>query len=75
MWWLLAVLGAVQLYFVRELLAAFALFTAGFTALAMMAFAVYMMRTGWEFAVARMAHGRQRVVSVAIREKAAQKAT
>ena len=32
MWWLLGVIGALQLYFVRELLAAFALFAMGFLA-------------------------------------------
>ena len=32
MWWFLGVLAALQLYFVRELLAAFALFAVGFAA-------------------------------------------
>ena len=30
MWWFLAIVGAMQLYFVQELLAAFALFAAVF---------------------------------------------
>ena len=34
MWWFLGIIGAMQLYFVRELLAAFALFALGFAAIA-----------------------------------------
>lgn len=75
MWWFLGALAALQVYFVRELIAAFALFAAAFAAVTMVAFAVYVIRTGWEFAAARIGHGEQRVVSVVLREKAAQKAT
>src|SRR5215471_410021 len=41
MWWLLGVMGAMQLYFVRELLAAFALFVLGFAAIALVIAALY----------------------------------
>ena len=74
MWWFLGVLTALQLYFVRELIAAFALFTAAFAALAMMAFVAYMIRTGWEFALARFVHSGRRAVNVALNAKATQKA-
>ena len=75
MWWFLGILAALQLYFVRELIAAFALFTAAFAALVMMAFAAYMIRTGWEFALARFVHTGQRAVNVALSAKATQKAS
>ena len=69
MWWFLAVLGALQLYFVRELIAAFALFAAGFAAIAMVLAAGYTAKLGWEYAVARLAGSGQHAVSVALREK------
>src|SRR5713101_8422434 len=43
MWWFLGVVLAMQLYFVRELLAAFALFVLGFGAIAFVLGAVYML--------------------------------
>jgi len=48
MWWFLVVLGATQVYFVRELLAAYALFALGFAALAVVALGVYLVQKAWE---------------------------
>lgn len=55
MWWFLGVLGAMQLYFVRELLAAFALFTLGFAVIALLIGSVYFGQKAWEWGVARLA--------------------
>jgi hypothetical protein len=55
MWWFLAVVLAMQLYFVRELLAAFALFVLGFGAIAFVLGAVYMIHQGWAVAVESLA--------------------
>ncbi len=55
MWWFLAVALALQLYFVRELLAAFALFALGFAAIAAMIASLYLLQKGWEAGVARVA--------------------
>src|ERR1700757_1857790 len=55
MWWFLAVVLAMQLYFVRELLAAFALFVLGFGAIAFVLGTVYMIHQGWAVAVERLA--------------------
>ena len=54
MWWFLAAVVAAQLYFVQELLAAFALFAAGFAVIAVLVSSVYMMHKVWEAGVARM---------------------
>ena len=67
MWWFLAVVVAFQLYFVRELLAAFALFAMGFAAIAFVVASVYMLQTGWEVAVERVAESGHPVVSMARR--------
>jgi hypothetical protein len=71
MWWFLAVIAALQLYFVRELLAAFALFAMGFAAIAFVIVSVYMLQKGWEFAVARVAESDSPVVSMARRSVSA----
>ncbi|HKF25004.1 MAG TPA: hypothetical protein VKB24_03470 [Candidatus Acidoferrum sp.] len=63
MWWFLGVIGAMQLYFVRELLAAFALFVLGFGAIALVVGAVYMLHTGWAVAVERLAESKHPVVA------------
>ena len=55
MWWFLGVVLAMQLYFVRELLAAFALFVLGFAVIAFVVVGVYMMHQGWVVAVERLA--------------------
>ena len=54
MWWFLGIVVALQMYFVRELLAAFAMFAAGFAAIALLITMVYMLQKTWEAAVARV---------------------
>jgi len=54
-WWFLGVIAALQLYFVRELLAAFALFALGFAAIAFLVASVYLAQKSWEAGVARLA--------------------
>jgi|SRR6516164_7539726 len=54
-WWFLGVFAALQLYFVRELLAAFALFALGFAAIAFLVTTVYIAQKSWEAGVARVA--------------------
>jgi hypothetical protein len=67
MWWFLAVAGALQLYFVRELLAAFALFAAVFAAIGLVIASVYMLQRGWAVAVERAAESGHPVVMMAKR--------
>jgi hypothetical protein len=67
MWWFLGVLVALQLYFVQELLAAFALFAIGFAALAFAVFGIYMLQKGWEVAVQRLASSGHPAVTLARR--------
>jgi hypothetical protein len=67
MWWFLGVVVALQLYFVWELLAAFALFALGFAAVAFVIASLYMLQKGWEVAVARVADSNHPVVSMARR--------
>jgi len=55
MWWFLGIVVLTQVYFVRELLAAFALFAALFAVIATFAVSVYVAQKGWELAVARIA--------------------
>jgi hypothetical protein len=64
LWIFLAVLGASQLYFVRELVAAFALFALAFVAIAAVVITLYMLQKSWELAVARVAALRQPVLQV-----------
>jgi hypothetical protein len=54
-WWFLAILAASQLYFVRELLVAFALFALAFAAITAVVILFYMLQKSWELAVARLA--------------------
>lgn len=56
MWWFLGIVLAMQLYFVRELLAAFALFVLGFGAIALVLGALYMLHQGWAVAVESLAN-------------------
>jgi hypothetical protein len=70
MWWFLAVVVALQLYFVWELLAAFALFAMGFAAITCVIASLYMLQKGWELAVARVADSANPVVSMARRSVA-----
>jgi hypothetical protein len=67
MWRFLGVLAALQLYFVRELLAAFALFAVGFAVIASVVIGLYMLQKSWEVAVARVADSNHPIVNVARR--------
>lgn len=67
MWWFLGVVLALQLYFVRELLAAFALFALGFAAIALAVVSVYMLQKVWEAGVQRAADSQHLVVNLARR--------
>jgi hypothetical protein len=67
MWWFLAVVLALQLYFVRELVAAFALFALGFAAIAFVVMSLYMLQKTWEVGVQRLADSRHPVVDIARR--------
>ena len=71
MWLFLAVLGAVQFYAVRELLAAFALFVLGFGAIAAVILSVYFLQKAWEAGVAGLALSQNRLVLSARRTVAA----
>lgn len=66
MWWLLGSIGAFQLYFVRELLAAFALFALGFLAIAGVVISIYALHRAWAVTVDRVADSRHPVM-VAVR--------
>jgi len=65
LWGFLAVIALAQLYVVRELLAALALFALGFAALAFVVASLYMLQKSWELAVARLAALRQPVIGIA----------
>jgi hypothetical protein len=54
MWLLLGVVAALQLYFVRELLAAFALFILGFAVLAVGIISLYLVQKVWETGLAKV---------------------
>lgn len=71
MWWFLAAVVAAQLYFVQELLAAFALFAAGFAVIAVLVSSIYMLQKVWEVSVARLAERRSPAASMARRAAAA----
>ncbi len=71
MWWFLAVGVALQLYFVQELLAAFALFTAAFAAIAILVASVYMAQKAWEVGIARVAISQNWAVNLARRSLSA----
>ncbi len=65
MWWFLGIVTALQLYVVRELLAAFALFAMAFAAIALVIASLYMLQKVWEVGVARLAASRHPVVNLA----------
>src|SRR5579863_3810753 len=64
MWWFLGVVLALQLYFVRELVAAFALFALGFAAIAFVVMSLYMLQKVWESGVQRVADSQHPVVNL-----------
>src|ERR1700753_4082545 len=67
MWWFLAIVGATQLYFVQELLAAFALFAAVFAVIGGVIAGGYLLHKGWAVAVERVAESGHPLVSMAKR--------
>jgi hypothetical protein len=67
MWWFLAIVGAMQLYFVQELLAAFALFAAVFAVIGAVVASGYMLHKGWVVAVERVAESSHPLVAMAKR--------
>lgn len=67
MWWFLGIVIALQLYFVRELLAAFALFALAFAGIALVIMSLYMAQKTWEAGVQRLAASRHPVVDMARR--------
>jgi uncharacterized membrane protein YhaH (DUF805 family) len=74
LWGFLAVIVMSQLYVVRELLAAFALFALGFAMIAFVVASLYMLPHCWELAVARLADIRRPVMNVASVSRENQKA-
>ena len=71
MWWFLAVVILLQMYFVKELLAAFALFAMGFAAIGFVVASLYMLQKGWEVAVERVADSGHPMVTMARRSVSA----
>jgi hypothetical protein len=71
MWWFLAIVGAMQLYFVRELLAALALFAAVFAVIGAFVASGYLLHKGWSIAVEHVAESGHPLVSMVKRGAAA----
>jgi hypothetical protein len=67
LWWFLGVAGALQLYFVKELLAAFALFAAVFAVFGLVIASLYMLQKCWAVVVERVAESGHPVVAMARR--------
>jgi hypothetical protein len=67
MWWFLGIVVALQLYFVRELLAAFALFALGFAVIGTLFVGLYLLQKAWQLAVVRVADSNHPVVDAARR--------
>lgn len=67
MWGFLGIVAMTQMYFVRELLAAFALFAVLFAVIATVAVGAYVAQKGWELAVARVAESNHPAVNLARR--------
>lgn len=65
LWSFLVVLVLSQLYFVRELLAAFVIFAIGFAVIAFLVVTLYMLQKSCELALARLATLRQPVMTIA----------
>ncbi|HEY6126571.1 MAG TPA: hypothetical protein VIW23_00155 [Candidatus Acidoferrum sp.] len=68
MWWFLGIVLAMQLYFVRELLAAFALFVLGFGVIALLLGGLYILHQGWAVAVESLANSQHPAV-VAVKNR------
>jgi hypothetical protein len=71
MWAFLAVIAALQVYAVRELLAAFAIFILGFAAIAVFVVGIYFLHKSWEAGVARLVASRHPMVLAARRSVSA----
>ena len=71
LWWFLGVAGALQLCFVRELLAAFALFAAAFAVFGLFIASVYMLQKSWAVAVEQVAESGHPMVAMAKRSMSA----
>ena len=69
-WWFLGVIAAMQLYFVRELLAAFAIFALGFAVIGAVIASLYLMQKTWEAGVTRLAASQHPLVLAARRSVA-----
>ena len=69
-WIFLGVIGAMQLYFVRELLAAFAIFMLGFAVIGLAIASLYLAQKAWEAGVGRLAAS-QHPVMLAVRRSVA----
>lgn len=67
MWGFLGIVVALQMYFVWELLAVFALFAVGFAAIAAVIGSLYMFVRTWAVTVERLANSRHPVM-VAVRQ-------
>jgi hypothetical protein len=67
MWWFLLALVLLQIYFVRELLAAFALFAFGFAVLAVAVTGLYLVQRVWEAGLAQAEQHSGPVLSLARR--------
>jgi hypothetical protein len=65
LWGFLGVIALSQLYVVRELLAAFAIFALGFAAIAIVVAGLYMLQKSCEVAMARIAAFRHPVINMA----------
>jgi len=70
-WIFLGTIAALQLYFVRELLAAFAIFALGFALIGALIASLYLFQKTWEAGVARLAASRHPLVLAARRTVAA----
>jgi hypothetical protein len=64
LWGFLAILALSQFYFVRELVAVFALFALAFVAVAVLIIGVYMLQKSSELAVARFITWRRPVLQI-----------
>jgi len=69
-WIFLGTIAAMQLYFVRELLAAFAIFLLGFSVIALAIASLYLAQKTWEAGVGRLAAS-QHPVMLAVRRSVA----
>jgi hypothetical protein len=69
-WWFLGAIAAMQLYFVRELLAAYTIFMLGFAAIGICIATLYTAQKAWEAGVAQLAASRNPMI-LAVRRSVA----